>query len=150
MEGYHTTYEGLHGWYKCLFEKYGWMLLAQRQQHQEKIQEYLMSLHRLGQELMHKREQLEENDRKLDLSEMLYNLRTLKMAAHAQFGRCALDKEARKSYGVAAFDGSASLPTSCDNQREGALCTWPGGWENITGSCDRNAQGNLECQILEL
>jgi hypothetical protein len=71
--------KALQHWYKCKFEKLGWMILAKKHGLYDKITHYKSSIHRLIKAIEHKLEyHTHDADRKDDLRIMLNNVHTLK------------------------------------------------------------------------
>lgn len=79
------TYHGLHEWYVAMFEKLGWMLLAQRNGWNDKVMAYKNSVHRLEDAILHKHAHVKEADRKMDLKIMLENVKVLKEHVQKDF-----------------------------------------------------------------
>lgn len=75
---YSVTFKGLHSWYKKMFEKLGWMVLAERDERIEKIKWYKKSINHLIEAIKEKHDMIEEADRKLDLHIMLNNAESLR------------------------------------------------------------------------
>lgn len=73
------TMKGLQYWYKCKFEKLGWMILAKKEGLYDKLTHYKSSIDRLIKAIEHKLEYHAcDEDRKDDLRIMLSNVHTLK------------------------------------------------------------------------
>ena len=72
-----TTFQGLHEWTHEKFEKLGWMILAKKKGHMDKVNEYLNSLNRLKQAIEEKHMDMRDKDKKDDLEIMLYNVNVL-------------------------------------------------------------------------
>lgn len=62
-----ATYHGLHEWFKHMFEHLGWMLLARKRGHMEKVEVYKQSLMRLKADLEQRIKFMKDTDRKQDL-----------------------------------------------------------------------------------
>ena len=77
-----ATTQGLHNWYKEMFEKLGWMVLAHSRGMTDKIQTYLNSLERLLMALQQKIAKMRDPDNKEDLVIMLKNVEEL--LSHSQ------------------------------------------------------------------
>jgi TnpA family transposase len=72
-----ATYHGLHVWFKHMFEHLGWMLLAKKRGHMDKVQVYKQSLLRLKTDLEQRMKYMKDADRKQDLKIMLSDLAVL-------------------------------------------------------------------------
>ena len=77
-----ATLHGLNHWYKEMFEKLGWMVLAHSRGMTDKIQTYLNSLERLHMALEQKIAKMQDADNKEDLTVMLKNVEEL--LSHSQ------------------------------------------------------------------
>jgi len=77
MECCDVTYHGIHLWYKHKFEKLGWMILAKKHGHNDKIMEYKNSIKRLHCSIEKKMKQIRDTDKRNDLKIMLENLEFL-------------------------------------------------------------------------
>jgi len=73
-----ATYLGLHKWYCHMFEKLGWMLLAQKHGNMEKITTYKHSIDRLIKAIENKQSYIKCDDKKHDLELMRQNVVVLK------------------------------------------------------------------------
>ena len=62
-----ATMRGINLWYDHMFEKLGWMVLAQNKGYTDKVISYKKSLQRLKQAIELKISQVQEIDRKNDL-----------------------------------------------------------------------------------
>ena len=79
------TFHGLHLWYEHMFEKLGWMILAQGHHMTDKISVYIESLHRLDRAIKNKIHSIHDKDKKKDLMIMSENLQCLINHAHKDF-----------------------------------------------------------------
>ena len=64
---YSATYHGLHEWYKAMFERSGWMILALKHGNQLKYDSFVQGLVDLIDTLQSTRKQLHDVDKKRDL-----------------------------------------------------------------------------------
>ena len=72
-----ATFHGIHTWYKDLFEKLGWMVLANKHGMHDKISVYKHSLQRLKSSIIKKWKSIHDKDKKDDLAIMLENVECL-------------------------------------------------------------------------
>jgi hypothetical protein len=72
-----ATFHGLHIWYVSKFEKLGWMILAKEKGMNDKVQEYIHSLHRLHTAIHQKIQIIHDKDKKSDLQIMKKNVEVL-------------------------------------------------------------------------
>jgi len=72
-----TTFHGLHKWMECKFETLGWMILAKKRGHMDKVRSYLHSVHRLREAIQHKMTHMRDMDKRDDLEIMLHNVNIL-------------------------------------------------------------------------
>ena len=79
------TLHGLHEWYEAMFEKLGWMLLANRNGWHDKVATYKNSVNRLCMAIERKIKEVREADRKDDLTIMWENVMVLKEHVHRDF-----------------------------------------------------------------
>lgn len=79
------TCHGLHKWYVGMFEKLGWMILAQRNGWHDKVMTYKNSVQRLEEAIVEKHKHTKDADRKADLKIMLENVQCLKEHVHSDF-----------------------------------------------------------------
>jgi len=73
-----ATVHGLHCWYKYLFEKLGWMLLAKNHGNSIQIDAYKNSIKELINHLHHKKKSIVDKDNKKDLQILFDNAKILK------------------------------------------------------------------------
>ena len=76
---------GLHQWYEDMFEKLGWMLLAQRNGWTDKIMSYKNCINRLEDAIENRWKQVKDKDTKQDLYIMLDNVKCLKKHVDKDF-----------------------------------------------------------------
>ena len=74
-----TTFHGLGCWYKYLFEKLGWMLLAKSYGHDIQINAYKNSIDELINHLNTKHKKIRDKDKKDDIKIILNNTKILKL-----------------------------------------------------------------------
>ena len=73
-----ATYAGLKEWYKSMFEKLGWIILAKSKGYMEdKVDSYKKGLYRLQDKLECKMNEIQDPDKKTDLSIMNKNVSVL-------------------------------------------------------------------------
>jgi len=72
-----ATYEGIHKWYTEMFEKLGWMIIANYYGIHEKVLNYKHSLKRLKDTIEKKCKHIHCKDKKDDLAIMLERLNCL-------------------------------------------------------------------------
>jgi hypothetical protein len=77
-----ATYKGLQKWYKSVFEKLGWMVLAKDQGMTDTVSAYVNSVYRIHMALEQKIPKTEDPDKIEDLQIMLSNVKIL--LAHVQ------------------------------------------------------------------
>jgi hypothetical protein len=71
------TFEGIHSWYRSLFKRSGWLILALRDGYTDKIKNFKEEAEHLLQAAKQKERQVQEKDRKDDLKIIQKNLKTL-------------------------------------------------------------------------
>ena len=81
-----VTFCGLNAAYKAMYEKLGWMLLAQKYNMMDKIAEYKNSIHRIIKAMKHKKENMSDCDKEDDLDIMIANLTLLHEHVEKDFG----------------------------------------------------------------
>jgi len=72
-----TTFKGLNKWYKGMFEKLGWMVLAKEYGMTDKVKVYVNSLYRIHMAIDQKMKKTEDHDRMEDLRVMKKNVQIL-------------------------------------------------------------------------
>ena len=85
-DGDYATFHGLHGWFKDLFEKLGWMILAKHYGMMDKIISYKNSLERFKMSVERKLKHVRDADNKDDLRIMHKNICLLIEHVHTDFG----------------------------------------------------------------
>ena len=75
----------LKDWYKCEFEKLGWMVLAKSKGMTEKLTSYKHTLKHLEQSIEHKLTHVHDADNRDDLAIMLDNIKILIQHANKDF-----------------------------------------------------------------
>jgi hypothetical protein len=71
------TFHSLNLWYKSIFEKLGWMVLALEQENEMKIANYIQGIINFIASAKLKKKLVEENDRKDDIKIMIHNMKSL-------------------------------------------------------------------------
>lgn len=82
---YHVTFHGLQKWYKAMFEKLGWMLLAQRDGRIHKVNSYKRGVTELLEAIEEKIHCTHDADRIEDLRILHKNSSTLKQHVDVDF-----------------------------------------------------------------
>lgn len=82
---YHTTYHGLEKWFTHLFEKLGWMILAVHNNHILKAEAYISSIHMLKEALQERIALTTDEDRLIDLENLLININILQKFVQRHF-----------------------------------------------------------------
>lgn len=77
MPHHNCTFHGLHDWSSRMFEKFGWMVLAKRNNDKESVRCYIKGLKRLHDEIQRKHKETIDPDRSRDLEELLSNVHYL-------------------------------------------------------------------------
>lgn len=72
-----VTMMGLYSWYKSLFERSGWMILAMEKGHWDSLKNFCTEIDHLLDAIQEKKKNVEERDRLEDLNILQKNLRTL-------------------------------------------------------------------------
>lgn len=90
------TFESLHEWTNAMFEKLGWMVLAERDGNVEKIVNYVHSIERLLEDLDYKITKVEDKDRKHDLKILRDNVLVLQEHVMRDFGKHLGEKMKQK------------------------------------------------------
>ena len=73
-----STYQGLHKWFRSVYERLGWMVLAQHKGYNDKIICYKNEIKRLEMSLKDKISKIKDEDKKEDLKIILKNVKILK------------------------------------------------------------------------
>jgi hypothetical protein len=82
---YSSTFYAVTKWHKKMFEKLGWMVLAQAKGDTYKVEAYKQSLDKLEKTLEHLMTEYENHNRLHDLRVMLMNVRVLKEHVRKDF-----------------------------------------------------------------
>jgi hypothetical protein len=117
---YNTTIHGLHEWFKHVFEKFGWMILAKREMihnkdshirkdMKHKVQGYGIMMRNLLKALEERIKMVHEEDRRDDLQTMIKNTKTL-----MKFWNDVKGKKAE--------DGNRRSPRKRSQRRDGSCC----------------------------
>ncbi len=77
-----TTMKGLNSWYKSVFEKLGWMILAKEHGMTDKVKVYVNSIYRIHMAIDQRIKKTSDSDRMEDLRIMKKNVEIL--LAHVQ------------------------------------------------------------------
>ena len=72
-----ATFHGVHHWYKSVFEKLGWMVLADAKGYDFKVSAYKKSIEHLIKTIKHLMKEYEEHNRLHDLRVLLMNTEVL-------------------------------------------------------------------------
>jgi hypothetical protein len=73
-----STYQGLHKWFRSVYERLGWMVLAQHKGYNDKIICYKNEIKRLEMSLKDKISKIKDEDKKEDLKILLGYIKVLK------------------------------------------------------------------------
>jgi archaellum component FlaC len=79
-----TAY-GLQKWHNAMFEKLGWMVLAQAKGYDDKVVQYKNSIDHLIETIKHVMKEYEDHNRKHDLNVLLMNAEVLREHAAKDF-----------------------------------------------------------------
>jgi len=82
---YAGTYHGVHKWYEHVFEKLGWMVLADAKGFHGKVSEYKKSINRLIKTIEHIKSEYENQNQVHDLNVLLMNTKVLKQHVEKDF-----------------------------------------------------------------
>jgi len=77
LPAFANTFHGVHHWFKAVFEKLGWMVLAKAKGYDDKIAVYKKSIERLMKTLEHLSEEYESKNRKHDLNVLMMHVKVL-------------------------------------------------------------------------
>lgn len=80
-----VTLYSLNKWYKRVFEKLGWIVLAAKDGKQNKLKNYKAQIQHLKEALTQKLTVLEENDRKRDIEILLTDVKHLEAFLNEHF-----------------------------------------------------------------
>jgi len=79
------TFHGLNKWHKALFEKLGWMVLADAKGYHSKIAEYKKSIDHFLETAKHVSSEYESSNRKHDIAVLIMNMEALKAHVSKDF-----------------------------------------------------------------
>ena len=82
MHNYNCTFHGLHDWHNAMFEKLGWMAMAQHHHNTLKINAYKEGIQHLLECLHRKHASTRDEDRKDDLAILIDNTKCLEHCAN--------------------------------------------------------------------
>jgi len=82
---YAMTSYGLQKWHNAMFEKLGWMVLAQAKGYDDKVVQYKKSIDHLIESIKHVMKEYEDKNRKHDLNVLLMNAEVLREHAAKDF-----------------------------------------------------------------
>jgi predicted lipoprotein len=82
---YAATFHGLHEWYEAMFEKLGWMVLAQAKGKNYKITAYKKSIANLIKSIEHVMTEYKDQNRVHDLNVLLMNTKVLQAHVNKDF-----------------------------------------------------------------
>jgi predicted ATP-binding protein involved in virulence len=72
-----ATFNGIHNWYKAMYEKLGWMILSKYKGMTDKVASYKNGLQRLKWSIENKIKTMKDHDKKEDLKIMHADLMVL-------------------------------------------------------------------------
>lgn len=82
---YSGTYYGIHKWHKAMFEKLGWMVLAEAKGRDYKIATYKKGIDNLIKTIEHVKSEYEDHNKIHDLNVLLMNTKVLKAHVDKNF-----------------------------------------------------------------
>jgi hypothetical protein len=82
---YSNTFHGLHKWYKHMFEKLGWMVLAEAKGYHYKVSAYKKSIDNLIKSLEHVIGEYKDHNKIHDLNVLLMNAKVLQEHVRKDF-----------------------------------------------------------------
>ncbi len=85
VKEYEPTLQGIVQWYKSVFERFGWMVLAKEHGMKDKVSCYLKDVRRLHRSLDQKRMSVVDEDTRRDLTLMKSNVELLLEHAKKDF-----------------------------------------------------------------
>jgi len=80
-----ATFMGLQHWLVHMYERLGWMVLAQSKGYHDKVSSYKKSVYRLEEEIMLKMKEVSCLDKQKDLQIMLHDVQVLKKHVQKDF-----------------------------------------------------------------